>query len=477
MKVSIYLTPTFFLLFFSRILIAADGPDSSFQIRDAYSQDDRITLTVGQAIIVYLSECRDENIQVKLKKLYLNGVCTQDDKELLDSIRASDALQDFNISRDPEFINNDATRRYFETHLFMNTLKHHLADISFQAIHKHYLSILDLYTNFGGDLDEQKYRDLNEVVFTRNYEREAASRISSGLSVDDLVKGVDLDFQKNEIDDTFLGLIDTERDPNPKREYKDLIARVGINNELNLNQDDKEKVVLLIKCARMASFLVELERRFKGAGKFFVGVDVPGQEVYESGMFLPENRGKISKNAPSTGSHNLGIIAGKMPLSINDKAFAASSFKYLKPAEMSTYNIDAKWVREVMAQQVHPFINGVSGTIFIQLRMLAALAKNGNLSLDRETFKPYILLMMSAMGSISGGHSLVEFVGTFQLEQVKDFLRAYGSDDLIEGLNLQSMFGDGNYEAFDEALTSTIIYNQQIIAKKRINNQINAIQR
>ena len=332
-----------------------------------------------------------------------------------------------------------------------------------------------MYSEFGGDLDEETYRYQNEKVLVRNYQTEMIARESAGLPLIDLVKGVDSDFQENEIDDSFGGVIDTENDPNPKREYKDLVARVGFENALDLTQNEKDKAILLIKCARMASFLVELERRFKEAGKFYIGVDVPGQDIYQSGIFLPENRGKILKNAGKTGSNNLGIMTGNMPVARDDKIFTEHSFEYLKPAEMATYNLEAEWVKNTMKQLVHPFVNGVSGTVYIQLRMLAALAHKEKLTLNRKTIKPYMILLISCMGSMSGGHSLVEFVGTFQLEQVKSFLKIYSQDTLIEGLNLQTMFYDDNLPAFEATISAAIKYNNKIIDRKKVNIQINAI--
>ena len=87
-----------------------------------------VFLTVGQSLLLSIKACKEKNVSPKiikaLKSLYLNGVRTPEDKEVIQQIGYyfSDNHQ-YSITTNPKDINNDPVRRYFETHLAYNMLE------------------------------------------------------------------------------------------------------------------------------------------------------------------------------------------------------------------------------------------------------------------------------------------------------------------------------------------------------------------
>lgn len=73
----------------------------------------------------------------ELKELYISGAQTAEQKTQLDKWMRDDALNAYEISYDYNFINNDPSRRYFESHLSLETIKLHLADLSATDLEKH----------------------------------------------------------------------------------------------------------------------------------------------------------------------------------------------------------------------------------------------------------------------------------------------------------------------------------------------------
>lgn len=86
-----------------------------------------ITVSPGEGLLLVLetllkAKFDDPDTQTKLKKLYLEGVRTKEDKQFFDALKTFLSELGYDLSYDPDVINNDSTRRYFETHLAYNLI-------------------------------------------------------------------------------------------------------------------------------------------------------------------------------------------------------------------------------------------------------------------------------------------------------------------------------------------------------------------
>src|SRR5438128_1292501 len=105
----------------------------------------KIRLSPGQAILILIEKYRNKlttllknpektvfineqikNLESYLEKLYLlylSGIKSEEDSSEFRKAMADESLQKYIIVYDYEEIDNDPTRRYFETHLAAATLK------------------------------------------------------------------------------------------------------------------------------------------------------------------------------------------------------------------------------------------------------------------------------------------------------------------------------------------------------------------
>lgn len=122
--------------------------------RDADGKSRRMqntTISVGQAMLILIdkyqgkSGAANEEKCDKLKKLYLSGFRTPEDLNYLEELKReeADVLGKYNISTDFKVIAEEPTRRYFETHLAIQTRKKRLPEVSVDFIENHYKSMMD----------------------------------------------------------------------------------------------------------------------------------------------------------------------------------------------------------------------------------------------------------------------------------------------------------------------------------------------
>ena len=80
-------------------------------------------ISVGQALLILMKHyVHDKRTQTELKKLYLLGAKDTESVDKINTFLLDNALIDYKVSRDFESINEDKTRRYFETKLAYYTV-------------------------------------------------------------------------------------------------------------------------------------------------------------------------------------------------------------------------------------------------------------------------------------------------------------------------------------------------------------------
>ncbi len=83
----------------------------------------KVIITPSQALLILMDKYQNNpDTFTSLKKLYLNGITSPQEKNHLDQYLRDEALTRYEVSTLPNDINEDASRRYFETHLAYYTL-------------------------------------------------------------------------------------------------------------------------------------------------------------------------------------------------------------------------------------------------------------------------------------------------------------------------------------------------------------------
>tara|TARA_R110002110_G_scaffold415807_1_gene656409 strand:- start:17142 stop:21704 length:4563 start_codon:yes stop_codon:yes gene_type:complete len=430
-----------------------------------------ITISVGQALLLLIDRYQDTEIEKtkQLKTLYLNGFKTQAEKSLLTEWLNDSVLEEYHVSKAPEIINHDASRRYFETHLSINSSQSALESAQLKQLKLHYQSIKDCFEGLGGDIDAKVFKKSGKRVLKRDYAKEQTDRLTTGGNPDDLIKGISTKEQES-IDRLFSGQI-ADEDYDMHKEYADMINRIQNNPEYS--DELKEKALLIVKSTRLSMILSTKIQKYNKKG-LYDGEDLPGNEIYQAGIYEGDNRGRVSKpdGQESTRAGHLGIMQGHMPLAGDDAALSEEAFCYFKPSDRSTYSVNANWTNYAMEQLVHPFSNSISGTLLVQMKMMMKLHDDGNLQFkDKAAIENYFKSMISTMSAVSGGHSLLEFTGPFLLKDIQDKFKFI---DGFADISLRSMFLENNDAAFEKSLQDTILYNNQLLHKAKLHQELKA---
>lgn len=428
-----------------------------------------LTISIGQALLILIEENKhtNPNYVKQLKKLYFLGFKTKADFIQLEKIKQDPLLHTYQLCKAPEVINEDASRRYFETHLCFATLKNKIKAFPLDLAKSHYESIRDAFGNLGGDLDPVEFKKSGQKKIVRDYETEKDNRKKIGLCPEDLIKGLSK-IEQDTIDRLFSGHF-IETDHETAKEYADLFTL--INQNIDLSQEDKEKTNLLIKSWRLAMILLRKINKYQALGLYPID-NIPGASLYHKDIYLPENRGRKRKEeCPGThSSQAFGLIKSHMPLPLDDKALASAPFNYPKPAEMSTYIIEAEWNQYSTGLLVHPYSNAISGTMLLQLRILLKLNLEQNLCLDTgDKLQDYLTLMVAILTAHTGGHSLLEFTSPLLLNELKNYFSFMSG---YEQITLDSMFRKNNEPAFEAALNKTIVYHTQILKRAELLTEL-----
>ncbi|GEM_PF-1957473 len=370
-------------------------------------------ISPGQGLLILIDYYKNEPGKIEsFKKVYLSGIQSEAAFVALQRLFEDKILAAYIISYDNTVINEDPTRRYFETHLAYETLKNGLSEM--------------------------------DIVYLASHSETVSQMLPEHMLklVDDVVKGSI-----------------KEEYGNINREYADYFANLkGGKIFENFPQIDRNKIELLVKSCFFS--IVNMCNHTFPLG------------IYETGIFSAKNRGNILiAGQENTRNLHFGLMKGHMPLALNDLAQSTMEKRYLKPSDKSTFNVKAMWAEVTFKQLMHPYSNSISGTVLSLLRVFAKI-RNNNEQEFKDTFPKmiqYFKLIISAMLFNSGGHSLMEFVAPFMLDRVK---KEFSSTPEFESISLMSLFYENNQISFDKALHDTIHYNKMVLFRRKVLSQI-----
>ncbi|WP_244940862.1 hypothetical protein [Legionella sainthelensi] len=397
-------------------------------------------ISPSQAMLLLIDHYKNDPEKVaELKKLYLVGVRigqgdnkarkfepNEEDLSKMNKYLSDPCLAAYEVSRDKKVINNDPTRRYFETHLAYETVKNQIDGIDKALL--------------------QKQVELLTAALTKNDPESKDAK--------DCMR-------------VFSGDIHKE-DSKLHKEYANYIAKIK-SKELygDLNDEQREKIILLVQSSLLG--VANAQARPK---------ELP-IDIYKTAPLYSDNwKGKeLVQDQDSTANAHMGLMKNYMPVGQHDIATSNSAAPPVKPSDQATYKDDgnyAKWVEMNFAGLVHPFSNAISGTMLCQLRNLAEQqngerANASGITDSAAEMEKYSRVFIAAMLYGSGGHSLNEYTYPLQLDEVRTEFA--GVDGFTE-LDLGTMFLDHNAKAFDDALNDAITYNAQFLQRQKLNQDI-----
>ena len=373
----------------------------------------RPIISPGQGLLLLMKHyINDLDKMHSLKKLYLSGALDTSEQEKIKNLLKDPVLAEYQISYEPKVINEDPTRRYFETHLSYESLKHGLDKIHIDELTSHTDALIKM-------LPPDKASGIMHVL---------------------------------------NGDVRTS-DDNLQKEYADYISKIKSGKIFEqLSPENRKKIELIVK----SSFLGVINAWY---------TPMP-LDIYGTGFYNEAHKGKkMVEGQETTRNQHLGLMKGQMPLPFDDLARGDQAIPLLKPSDQATFIEHAAWPKMNFNKMVHPFSNSISGTMLCQLRSIAKLRNDGNDSITTSSQKmsEYGKLFTSAMLFGSGGHTLNEFTAPFSLPETK---REFKTTPRFSEITLESMFLSGNEAGFDSALKDTISYNAIVLQKQQLHAQI-----
>lgn len=372
-----------------------------------------ITISVGQAILMMIKHFQNQPVMKNLLiRLYINGINTAQSLELFkEQFEQVGFAQEYEICTDQHVINEDPTRRYFETHLAFETLKNSINQLELHS--------LDHFCN-----------SLHSAMTTE---------------------------QREKIEQYFSGELCASDDPFA-REYLDAFKKIASDESYACFDDiQKNKLKQLLKCAWYS---------------ILVARSMP-LNLYGVGLFSDTARGRIAKPAPDAKvisrstkclSQHFGLLKSYMPVPRDDVAYAEKGFEFVKPADVNNFNPNAEWPQQCFSTLIHPYSCALSGTMLAQMRFMRNLVERDHPVFTSQThFKDYVRCLTSALLFNSGGHSFYEFVAVLSLQPIR---QAFKECTWFNALSLDELLMTGNEAALSSALDDTIKYQDVLMAKK-----------
>ncbi|STX29781.1 Uncharacterised protein [Legionella beliardensis] len=381
-----------------------------------------VEISFGQAILLIIDYYKNQK-NMDLKKLYLDGITSKNDLQLIQHLlKKTNLNQQYKISINAEIINEDPTRRYFETHLAFETL--------LTSIDKIDLDDLTLY-----------YDALYKLI-----------------PQDDQIK----------FDNYLCGKVPAY-DNLIANEYMDAFYKLASNKSYRaFSENEKNKLSLIFRCAWIGTLLAKLP-------------EIP-LNVYNVGFFSEQQRGRLIKvieaSAETHGknfqvgyySNHFGLMKSYMPVPKNDIIFTKKGFPFIRPPDRVNFDLNAAWPKQNFSSLVHPFSCSISGTMLCQIRCLKKLQENGQLPFhNSDKFIPFLQCFISSLLFNSGGHSFNEFLSVLKIPKI---IEEFDFIDDFPKINIITLLFNNNELQFNSALNNTIVYTKAYLAKKQMHFEL-----
>ncbi len=390
-----------------------------------------MNITVFQSLTLLAQKYQNTEIYPIIKSLYLSGIQTLDDVLILSQLLDDDLVRDYKHITARDGINNDPVRRYFESHLCHETLAESLNALDYDLLHYYYLEVLNLIKANGLWIKYKQFQRSPESEYDAFYHIRMEN--TEGLRI--------------------LKCPDS---------YQTLKPKNMVENDADLVLTKRKKKLFFLANISYASWYLNM----------MVSHLLP-LDIYhpDDGHYNTIDRGRKYRPDQDVRSQTLGIMRSYMALPLDDALLSKQPARYVRPADRSTFVPGAKQPEQGFKSLVSPFSNSISGTMLVQLKVMAKLMSTGDFVYheNEAQLKLYFKTYISYMIYHSGGHTLDEYIRVLQLPEIK---AAFKNVPGFEGLTLNKLFQDDNEVAFETTVSKTMLYGQHILNMKQVSMEI-----
>jgi hypothetical protein len=416
-------------------------------------------IAVGQALLFLIRKYQTIGIDCEfIKKLYLSDIKTPEARELLEKLLAElnqdpDFSSNYIISFDPKTKNEDPSRRYFETHLAMQTLIQsdrnqsqglNACDLNVDQLEALF-QYVEKFLTFGPPMyrfSRTEFKPIENILAGTEFALQ--SIIRNKIRYQDFY-----DYQ-----DFFDYLWDSE--------YADNMFKLKSGKFFPLFSEATRNILAcLIKHAGIS--VVSSKEK---------GYALPFYSDYESVITTKKKSLGLEWKKDSGFDCNscaLGILKSYMPLPRDDMAFSELPSIYFRcPDRQSVVSNRTEDSQKKDSNLLCPVVSGPSGTMFAYLKIIVFLHEKRRLSLTKEEMPSLFRNCISILLSMSGGHSIGEFIEVLSLSCVKEKLCRAEPLSCVVNLDEITLFYSDNQEAYNQALKHTIEYNDALIRREHV---------
>ncbi len=397
----------------------------------------RQVITPSQALLLLIDHYAANPVaRQELETLYLVGADTPARQQRIKYYFSQPILRGTVVDSSPSAIQQDPTRRYFETQLAYCTLKSWLARLSLDKL-----------------------------------------RTLQGLLIDKLSTGGLIMLEST------LNQSLSPQAPLIMQEFAELFSEL-MHPAANFPFNVEETAALhLLMCNAYLCVILACTTALP-------------LDIYNKGIFHPSVRGVIlrmsiaslqktpqlfsnqaeslaTSDQRSTRSQARGIFTSLMPLPREDVLWRQSSSTLTRAPDRSHYDRDSCFVQVFFNQQVHPFVNSLSGTVLSHLRAVLLLLESQQLAIDdQDNMRNYFRCLIAGLLYLLGGHSLAEFCMVLNL---RDVTQAFDTTLNFCENPLQRLFQTDNQPALTQALAATQAFQRQWLQQRKALTELRGL--
>lgn len=404
-----------------------------------------VILTLGESLLLAIEACKkanlDQEILTQLNQLYLEGIKSETGKTFVKKLKAFFRSKNFVITSTPTLINNDPSRRYFET-----SLAYHILQTNAELL------------------------DHNSLCkFKQNLKRRLYS-----------TQGIDYK-QIRKIEKILNGEIDEKELNKYELEYAELTHRLLKNDYYGLSEKACKNLYEIACSTILATLNTQVDKALPA--------NIYHDSIFTMGM---DGRGRMikpSNNAVRTTAK--GLLKATSPLPLYDKIVNpeeeytdSTGHKRTKPslflrsADQANFMIESQWSQHLFSRQTQIYSNGISSTTLAQIRNLILQKRQGN-PYFCEAFQEYMTTFAALMLYNSGGHSFFEIFEVFKLGVSRELFppESMAFQALSDDTLMYQWLCEMQQACFEAALQSTFKYTHAILNKKILNAEFLKIQK
>jgi hypothetical protein len=396
----------------------------------------QVILSISESILLAIDAYKKAKVGtsslLKLYMLYIEGVKTVVDQTLISQINKVLTAKNYTVSADPRTINEDPTKRFFETYLAYYLLKNNAAELDHQELEQ----------------------------FTTNIK----NRLLALPEKED-------SHTKLKVENILEGNVKEKKLTKYEKEYAELIAQLTKNKFYKLPAKACKNLLQIAAGVSFSTLNTQVDSSMP--------VDIYADSVFTMGM---DGRGRINKKGndnvkttakglmkSTTPLYRYGNLVNRVHKKYGDKK-QYSPFQ--RSVDQSGYRIENYWVHRLFSLQTQVYSNGVSSTTLAQIRNMILEKRLGH-SYCKGFFQKHMTVFASLMVYNSGGHSFYEVFEVLKMRLCRELI---GDDPtILEAIEHDILMYTWLYvdqpEAFEKAMGSTLKYMDAILSQKILNAQ------